>query len=124
MELLADFQRFYGVRVDELIDKDPVRVEYLIRGLIYNPKSLYRAQYLRGNPSSRAAASRVMDWFEWGPTLSILVQILNTMIVKDGGRAALSRTLKPPTERIVVRGGDVSAMNAALKTHGAGGGTA
>ena len=89
-----------------MIDRDPVRVEFLIQGLVYNPQSLYRAQHLRAHPSGRAKASRVMDWFEWGPTLSVLVQILNVLIMKNGGRSAASHTLKPPTERIVVRGGD------------------
>jgi len=105
-----------------MIDRDPVRVEFLMQGLMYNPQSLYRAQHLRTHPSGRAKASRVMDWFEWGPTLSVLVQILNVLIMKNGGRSAASHTLKPPTERIVVRGGDTSAMRAALGNPATGGG--
>lgn len=104
--------------MDKMIDADPERVEYLMKGLLHKPESLYRAQYLRTHPTRRGRESRVVDWYEWGPSLSILVAILNTLIRQNGGRSAESHTLKPPTERMIVRGGDILGMDTAMKAMG------
>ena len=115
VELITDFQQFYGVKVDKMIDKDPLRAQYLISGLLRNPRSLYRAEYLKSRPMKRTGtASRVMGWYEWSPITSLLVMIYNHMLVRDGGSKAMSTTLKSPSEVVVISSANASEVAQAL----------
>lgn len=98
--MLSDFQRFYGLKADKVIDKDPERAAYLISGLTQTPASLYRARKFTDHPPDiKAESSRYLGWYEWGPQMAVLTQILNTLMLQAGGKEASGKTLKGPHEK-------------------------
>lgn len=110
VELLSDGQKFYGVNFNDLIEDDPDYAQSLIGGLLTEPRSLYRAKYLQRHPPKQGKSSRAMGWYEWSPTLQILVAIYNHMVLRDGGKKAEKHTLRPPSDKLVVDGSDMDAM--------------
>ena len=82
-----------------MIDKDPERADYLRRGLLEQPGSLYRAKkFSEEPPKVSKETTRVMGWYEWGPTLAILTQIANNLAALGGGKSVKGKLLKAPTD--------------------------
>ena len=82
-----------------MIDNDPERADYLRRGLLEHPGSLYRAKkFSEEPPEVSKETTRVMGWYEWGPTLAILTQIANNLMALGGDRSVKSKLLKAPTD--------------------------
>lgn len=110
VELLTDFQRFYNLKADKIIDRDPVRAEMLIRGLFQNPESLYRAKAMDSQQVPKGISTRVLDWLGWGATSQLLFMIYNEMLAARLGQKAQAQQLKAPGSRRVVTGVDVLKM--------------
>lgn len=97
-----------------MIDRDPERVEYLIKGLMQNPYSLYRAEILRTTQVPPGMPSQVLDWYGYTPTVGLLRLIYNFHMTQAGGNSAAQYHLKPPDQHVVVRPGDLNGLARAM----------
>ncbi|WP_159794451.1 hypothetical protein [Puerhibacterium puerhi] len=106
VELVADFQQFYGLRLEQMWagHLEPREVLVRIHGLMTEPWSRFRAAHLRDNPPDVTGGDGVPSWLGWTPSTQYLVTVANLLITKWGGKKAKPSLLKTPADgRRVIR---------------------
>lgn len=92
-----------------MADRDPLRAEFLMQGLLSVPESAYRTVTLRSTraPQRPPSNSRGLDWDGWNQTQMLLMMIHNAIVATSGGRSARNHMLKPPGSRVTLSSEDV-----------------